>query len=113
MVVVETNGFMEGFFEQVRVSLQCLWSSALSQVEAIRAHIELIQHDVEEVARKHTEILSNPTNNPRAKNELDWLMADIKLTAKRVRAELKSKLIIVVILSFICLIGSLQWSRNR
>lgn len=34
------------------------------QVEEIRGSIDLIQQNVEEVKKKHSEILSNPTNDP-------------------------------------------------
>ncbi len=34
------------------------------QVEEIRHSIDLVQQNVEEVKKKHSEILSNPTNDP-------------------------------------------------
>jgi syntaxin 1A len=66
--------FMEEFFEQV---------------EEIRGSIDLIASNVEEVKKRHSAILSNPVNDPKTKEELDELMADIKKTANKVRAKLK------------------------
>ena len=60
------------------------------QVEEIRGSIDLIQQNVEEVKKKHSEILSNPTNDPKLKEELDELMANIKKTANKVRGKLKT-----------------------
>lgn len=59
-------------------------------MEEIRSNIDLIQQNVEQVKKKHSEILSNPTNDPKTKGELDELMAEIKKTANKVRAKLKS-----------------------
>jgi len=59
------------------------------QVEEIRGNIELIEQNVQEVKKKHSEILSNPTNDPKLKEELDELMASIKKTANKVRGKLK------------------------
>lgn len=66
--------FMEEFFEQV---------------EEIRGSIDLIASNVEEVKKKHSAILSNPVNDPKTKEELDELMAEIKKTANKVRSKLK------------------------
>ncbi|KAI1731594.1 syntaxin domain-containing protein [Ditylenchus destructor] len=66
--------FMEEFFEQV---------------EEIRGSIDLISSNVEEVKKKHSAILSNPVNDPKTKEELDELMAEIKKTANKVRGKLK------------------------
>uniref|UniRef100_A0A915N8G8 t-SNARE coiled-coil homology domain-containing protein n=1 Tax=Meloidogyne javanica TaxID=6303 RepID=A0A915N8G8_MELJA len=66
--------FMEEFFEQV---------------EEIRGSIDLIASNVEEVKKKHSAILSNPVNDPKTKEELDELMAEIKKTANKVRGKLK------------------------
>jgi len=71
---VEGSNFMEEFFEQV---------------EEIRGSIDLIQSNVEEVKKKHSAILSNPVNDPKTKEELDELMANIKKTANKVRGKLK------------------------
>uniref|UniRef100_A0A183BQY4 t-SNARE coiled-coil homology domain-containing protein n=1 Tax=Globodera pallida TaxID=36090 RepID=A0A183BQY4_GLOPA len=60
--------FMEEFFEQV---------------EEIRGSIDLIASNVEEVKKKHSAILSNPVNDPKIKEELDELMAEIKKTANK------------------------------
>jgi syntaxin 1A len=68
--------FMEEFFEQV---------------EEIRGSIDLIAENVEEVKKKHSDILSNPVNDPKTKEELDELMAEIKKTANKVRGKLKCK----------------------
>ncbi|KAK0416047.1 hypothetical protein QR680_012265 [Steinernema hermaphroditum] len=66
--------FMEDFFEQV---------------EEIRGSVDMIAQNVEEVKKKHSEILSNPVNDPKTKEELDELMAVIKKTANKVRGKLK------------------------
>jgi len=71
---MEGGNFMEEFFEQV---------------EEIRGSIDLIQSNVEEVKKKHSAILSNPVNDPKTKEELDELMANIKKTANKVRGKLK------------------------
>ncbi|KAI1717942.1 syntaxin domain-containing protein [Ditylenchus destructor] len=59
------------------------------QVEEIRGSIDLIASNVEEVKKKHSAILSNPVNDPKTKEELDELMAEIKKTANKVRGKLK------------------------
>lgn len=61
------------------------------QVEEIRGSIDLIASNVEEVKKKHSAILSNPVNDPKTKEELDELMAEIKKTANKVRGKLKCK----------------------
>uniref|UniRef100_A0A0N5A8W0 t-SNARE coiled-coil homology domain-containing protein n=1 Tax=Syphacia muris TaxID=451379 RepID=A0A0N5A8W0_9BILA len=66
--------YMEEFFEQV---------------EEIRGSVDLIASNVEEVKKKHSAILSNPVNDPKTKEELDELMANIKKTANKVRGKLK------------------------
>lgn len=66
--------FMEEFFEQV---------------EEIKGSIDLIASNVDEVKKKHSAILSNPVNDPKLKEELDELMAEIKKTANKVRGKLK------------------------
>ncbi|KAI6241000.1 T-SNARE coiled-coil-like proteiny domain-containing protein [Aphelenchoides fujianensis] len=65
---VSQGQFMEEFFEQV---------------EEIRGSIDLIASNVEEVKKKHSAILSNPVNDPKTKEELDELMAEIKKTANK------------------------------
>ncbi|XP_023930834.1 syntaxin [Lingula anatina] len=68
------GGFMEEFFEQV---------------EEIRGMIDKIAENVDQVKKKHSEILSAPATNEKIKEELEELMADIKKTANKVRAKLK------------------------
>ncbi|XP_068228419.1 syntaxin-1A isoform X1 [Palaemon carinicauda] len=51
--------------------------------------IEKILNNVEEVKKKHSEILSAPQPDEKVKQELDDMMTDIKKTANRVRAKLK------------------------
>ncbi|XP_063590865.1 syntaxin-1A-like [Penaeus indicus] len=60
-----------------------------NEVEEIREMIEKIQNNVEEVKKKHSEILSAPQPDEKVKQELDDMMTDIKKTANRVRAKLK------------------------
>lgn len=67
-------GYMDDFF---------------NEVEEIREMIEKIQNNVEEVKKKHSEILSAPQTDEKVKQELDDMMTDIKKTANRVRAKLK------------------------
>ncbi|KAL3090027.1 hypothetical protein niasHS_006479 [Heterodera schachtii] len=74
-LVASQSQFMEDFFEQV---------------EEIRASIDLIATNVEEVKKKHSAILSNPVNDPKIKEQLDELMVEIKKTANKVRGKLKS-----------------------
>uniref|UniRef100_A0A914GXI5 t-SNARE coiled-coil homology domain-containing protein n=1 Tax=Globodera rostochiensis TaxID=31243 RepID=A0A914GXI5_GLORO len=62
---------------------------AALEVEEIRGSIDLIASNVEEVKKKHSAILSNPVNDPKIKEELDELMAEIKKTANKVRGKLK------------------------
>jgi len=59
------------------------------EVEDIRANIDKIQANVEEVKRKHSAILSAPQTNEKMKQELEDFMSDIKRTANRVRTKLK------------------------
>ncbi|XP_066995745.1 syntaxin-1A isoform X2 [Anabrus simplex] len=68
------DGFMDEFF---------------AEVEEIREMIEKIQANVEEVKKKHSDILSAPQTDEKVKQELEDLMADIKKTANKVRAKLK------------------------
>jgi len=67
-------GYMDDFF---------------NEVEEIREMIEKIQNNVEEVKKKHSEILSAPQTDEKVKQVLDDMMTDIKKTANRVRAKLK------------------------
>merc|ERR1712241_610207 len=60
-----------------------------TDVEEIRLNIDKIQASVEQVKRKHSEILSSPDTNEKMKQELEDSMSDIKRTANRVRAKLK------------------------
>ncbi|XP_018009304.1 syntaxin-1A [Hyalella azteca] len=74
-VNVEGNvGYMDDFF---------------NEVEEIREMIEKIQSNVEEVKKKHSDILSAPQPDEKTKQDLDDMMTDIKKTANRVRAKLK------------------------
>lgn len=74
-VTVDGNvGYMDEFF---------------NEVEEIREMIEKIQYNVEEVKKKHSEILQAPQPDEKVKQELDDMMTDIKKTANRVRAKLK------------------------
>ncbi|XP_071479614.1 syntaxin-like isoform X4 [Diadema antillarum] len=73
-VNVETEKFMEEFFEQV---------------EEIRNSIDKISKNVEEVKKKHSDILSAPQADEKVKEELEELMNDIKKTANKVRGKLK------------------------
>lgn len=68
------GGFMDEFFEQV---------------EEIRGMIDKIAENVDQVKKKHSEILSAPATNEKIKEELEELMADIKKTANKVRTKLK------------------------
>jgi len=58
-------------------------------VEDIRTNIDKIQANVEEVKRKHSDILSDPQNGEKMKQELEDLMSNIKKTANKVRTKLK------------------------
>jgi len=58
-------------------------------VEDIRTNIDKIQANVEEVKRKHSDILSDPQNGEKMKQELEDLMSNIKKTANKVRSKLK------------------------
>ncbi|XP_064106669.1 syntaxin-1A-like isoform X8 [Macrobrachium nipponense] len=60
-----------------------------NEVEEIREMIEKILNNVEEVKKKHSDILSAPQPDEKVKQELDDMMTDIKKTANRVRAKLK------------------------
>ncbi|KAL7645113.1 UNVERIFIED_CONTAM: hypothetical protein RMT77_003491 [Armadillidium vulgare] len=73
-VAVNVDGYMDEFF---------------NEVEEIREWIEKIQNNVEEVKKKHSEILSAPQTDEKVKQELDDMMTDIKKTANKVRGKLK------------------------
>lgn len=73
-VNVESEKFMEEFFEQV---------------EEVRNNIDKISKNVDEVKKKHSDILSAPQADEKVKDELEELMSDIKKTANKVRAKLK------------------------
>lgn len=60
-----------------------------SQVEEIRASIDKISENVEEVKKKHSDILSAPQQDEKMKGELEELMDVIKKTANKVRGKLK------------------------
>lgn len=67
-VAVDRDGFMEGFFRRVGISatpgMVCLENTLMSylliQVEEARGLIDKISHQVEEVRRIHSMILSAP-----------------------------------------------------
>lgn len=67
-VAVDRDGFMEGFFRRVGISatpgMVCwentLMSYLLIQVEEVRGLIDKISHQVDEVRRMHSMILSAP-----------------------------------------------------
>uniref|UniRef100_A0A665WMM8 Syntaxin-2-like n=1 Tax=Echeneis naucrates TaxID=173247 RepID=A0A665WMM8_ECHNA len=73
-VAVERDGFMESFFRRV---------------EEVRGLIDKISHQVGEVRKMHSMILSAPNPDHRTKDQLDALTADIKGNANVVRAKLK------------------------
>lgn len=73
-VNVESEKFMEEFFEQV---------------EEVRNNIDKISKNVDEVKKKHSDILSAPQADEKVKDELEELMSDIKKLANKVRAKLK------------------------
>ncbi|XP_077995799.1 syntaxin-like isoform X3 [Glandiceps talaboti] len=73
-VNMDGGGFMDEFFKEV---------------EEIRNHIDHIQSNVEEMKKKHSQILSSPQTDEKVKEELEELMADIKKTANKVRGKLK------------------------
>ncbi|XP_040842834.1 syntaxin-2 isoform X1 [Ochotona curzoniae] len=74
-VVVERDHFMDDFFHQV---------------EEIRNSIAKIAQDVEAVKKDHSVILSAPNPEGKIKEELEDLNREIKKTANKVRAKLKS-----------------------
>ncbi|GBP28002.1 Syntaxin-1A [Eumeta japonica] len=51
--------------------------------------IDKIKANVEEVKKKHSDILSAPQSDEKTKHELEDLMADVKKTANKVRGKLK------------------------
>ncbi|XP_071946415.1 syntaxin-like isoform X2 [Antedon mediterranea] len=73
-VNMDAETFMDKFFEKV---------------EEIRENIDRIADNVDEVKRKHSDILSAPQPDERVKEEMEELMADIKTSANKVRHELK------------------------
>ncbi|XP_066292692.1 syntaxin-like isoform X2 [Branchiostoma lanceolatum] len=73
-VNMDSGGFMDEFFQEV---------------EEIRGMIDKIQENVEQVKKKHSDILSAPQADDKTKEELEDLMADIKKTANKVRSKLK------------------------
>ncbi|KAG8515033.1 Syntaxin-2 [Galemys pyrenaicus] len=74
-VVVEKDHFMDDFFHQV---------------EEIRTSIAKITQYVEDVKKNHSIILSAPNPEGKIKEELEDLNREIKKTANRIRAKLKS-----------------------
>ncbi|XP_076364671.1 syntaxin-1A-like isoform X7 [Tachypleus tridentatus] len=59
------------------------------EVEDIGQTIDKIEYNVSEVKKKHSAILSAPQTDERMKQELEYLMADIKKMANKVRTKLK------------------------
>ncbi|XP_061907788.1 syntaxin-1A-like [Entelurus aequoreus] len=74
-VCVDRDGFMEGFFRRV---------------EEVRGLIDKISHQVEEVRKIHSTILSAPHPDDRTKDQLNALTDNIKGNANVVRTKLKS-----------------------
>ncbi|KAM6954461.1 syntaxin-2 [Aplochiton taeniatus] len=74
-VRVDKDGFMEEFFRKV---------------EEVRGLLEKISHQVEEVRRMHSMILSAPNPDAGTKGELDTLTIEIRGNANVMRAKLKS-----------------------
>ncbi|KAK2506181.1 hypothetical protein MC885_015696 [Smutsia gigantea] len=74
-VVVEKDHFMDDFFHQV---------------EEIRNSIAKIAQYVEDVKKNHSIILSAPNPEGKIKEELEDLNKEIKKTANKIRAKLKS-----------------------
>lgn len=74
-IVVEKDHFMDDFFHQV---------------EEIRNSIAKIAQDVEAVKKDHSIILSAPNPEGKIKEELEDLNKEIKKTANKIRAKLKS-----------------------
>ncbi|XP_066544827.1 syntaxin-2 isoform X2 [Amia ocellicauda] len=74
-VTVENESFMDGFFKKV---------------EEIRGLIDKISSQVEEVKKKHSNILSAPNPEEQTKQDLEQLTIEIKKNANTVRAKLKS-----------------------
>ncbi|XP_055003613.1 syntaxin-2 isoform X1 [Sorex araneus] len=75
VVVVEKDHFMDDFFHQV---------------EEIRHGIARISQHVEDVKKNHSIILSAPNPEGKIKEELEDLNKEIKKTANKIRAKLKS-----------------------
>lgn len=59
------------------------------QVEEIREFIDTIQKKVQEVKKKHSDILSAPQPDDKDKEEMEQCMADIKSNANKVRRKLR------------------------
>jgi len=59
------------------------------QVEEIRGFIDIIEQKVQDVKKKHSDILSAPQPDNKTKEEMEQCMADIKLNANKVRRKLK------------------------
>uniref|UniRef100_A0A8B9P9P9 Syntaxin-2 n=1 Tax=Apteryx owenii TaxID=8824 RepID=A0A8B9P9P9_APTOW len=74
-VIVEKDHFMDDFFQQV---------------EELRNNIAKIAQNVEEVKKQHSIILSAPNPEGRTKEELEELNEEIKKTANKIRAKLKT-----------------------
>ncbi|XP_078713413.1 syntaxin-1A-like isoform X2 [Lampetra fluviatilis] len=64
-----------------------------SQVEEIRDYVGKIAQNVEEVKKRHSSILAAPNSDDKTKEELEKLLANIKVTANKVRSKLKGMVI--------------------
>lgn len=71
---IDNTRYMDEFFEQI---------------EEIRGSLDLLVENLDQVKKKHSTILSNTTNDPKTKEELEELMAQIKKIANRIRSKLK------------------------
>ena len=79
--------------EEIPVSVNTTHDSYMddffAQVGEIWTMIEEVEKNVEEVKKKHSDILSAPQTDEKTKHELEDLMADIKKNAHRIRGKLK------------------------
>uniref|UniRef100_A0A8C4TC03 Syntaxin 2 n=1 Tax=Erpetoichthys calabaricus TaxID=27687 RepID=A0A8C4TC03_ERPCA len=84
-VTVEKDNFMDEFFQNV---------------EEIRSIIAKIAADIDEVKKKHSNILSAPNPEEKTKQELEQLNNEIKKKANKVRSKLKCKCFILFMFNF-------------
>lgn len=57
----------------------------------IQQNIHGIQENVQEIKKKHSDILSAPSPDDRVKEELEQLMTEVKRSADKIKLNLKSK----------------------